>query len=174
METLDRAYQQYQKIKAVLLFISGIGIFGMTFYITFDVIWRNVAPRALVGTYEIVQYYLMPIIILPSMCYAFSSGVMPRIVAFVEKLPPSGQRIMGIVLPVADLIFCVTMGILSTRYAILATHDKLAFISGTHTLPVWQMYYLVGIAYVMMCIEDIFVIIRNVLTGSSEVLYQRQ
>lgn len=174
MEKLDRAYGYYQKLKMVFLFISGVGIFGMTFYITIDVLWRNFAPTALVGTYEIVQYYFMPTIILLSMCYAFSSGVMPRIVAFVNKLPAGGRRVMGIVLPICDLLFCIIMGVLSTRYALQAAKDQLTFICGTGLLPVWQMYFLVSLAYVMMCVEDIFVLIRNFITGSSDVLYKKQ
>lgn len=174
MERLDRAYEFYQKIKMVFLFISGVGIFGMTFYITIDVLWRNLAPKALIGTYEIVQYYFMPTIILLSMCYAFSSGVMPRIVAVVNRMPPAGRRAMGIILPICDLIFCVVMGVLSTRYAVQATKDQLTFICGTGLLPVWQMYYLVSLAYVMMCIEDVFVLIRNCINGSSDVLYKKQ
>ena len=174
MERLDHVYRYWQKLKNLFLFISGVGIFGMALYITVDVVWRKFAPTALVGTYEIVQYYLMPTIILLSMCYAFSSGVMPRIVAFVNKLPPKGQRVMGIVLPILDLVFCITMGVLSTEYAVQATHDKLTFICGVNTLPVWQMYYLASLAYIMMCIENIFVLVRNILTGSSEVIYQKQ
>ena len=174
MERLDRIYNYYQKFKMALLFISGVGIFGMTFYITIDVLWRNFAPTALVGTYEIVQYYFMPTIILLSMGYAFSSGVMPRIVAFVNRLPKGGQRVMGIILPIVDLIFCAVMGFLSTEYAVQATADQLTFICGTGLLPVWQMYYLVSLAYLMIAIEDIFVLIRNIKTGSSDVLYRKQ
>ena len=171
MQTLDRIYGFYQKLKGVFLFLGGVALFGMMFYITVDVLVRNFSPTALVGTYEIVSYYLMPLIILPSMCYALSSGVMPRIVAVTNKLSPRGQRVMGIILPILDLFFCVVMAFFSTRYAVQATADKLTFVCGVKTLPVYQMYFLAGLAYIMMSLENVFVLIRNLATGSSDILY---
>ncbi len=172
MERLDKIYNTYEKIKIVFMRIGTIALFGMMFYITLDVLIRNLAPQALVGTYEVVSYYVMPLIILPSMCYALSSGVMPRIVVVVSRMPRRMQQIMGIILPVLDLTLCLMMFIFSTRYAITATHDKLSFIAGTASLPVWQMYYFAGMAYLMMCLENIFVLIRNFMTGNVNILYR--
>ena len=76
MKTLDKLYGFHTKLKNAFLLLAGIGVFSMMIYITADVLMRNFAT-ALVGTFEVVSYYIMPITILPSMCYALSSGVMP-------------------------------------------------------------------------------------------------
>ena len=64
MDTLNRLYGVHSKIKQIFLALGGAGVFCMMLYITVDVIVRNVANKALVGTFEVVSYYLMPLTIL--------------------------------------------------------------------------------------------------------------
>lgn len=103
MKTLDQLYAIHSKIKNIFLALGGAGVFVMMLYITVDVLVRNLSNTALIGTFEIVSYYIMPLTILPSMCLALASGVMPRIVAMTNRLPQKAQRIDAIILPILEI-----------------------------------------------------------------------
>lgn len=163
MDTLNRLYGVHSKIKQIFLALGGAGVFCMMLYITVDVIVRNVANKALVGTFEVVSYYLMPLTILPSFCLALSAGVMPRIVAVVNKLPKKAAHIISIIVLLIEIAAYVIMMVFSMKYAIQATQDKLTFIAGTTSLPVWFMYYLPPFSFLMMTIESLFVLVKNIL-----------
>ena len=171
MKTLDKLYSFHTKLKNAFLFLAGAGVFSMMIYITVDVLMRNFAT-ALVGTFEVVSYYIMPITILPSMCYALSSGVMPRIVAVTSKLPHKAQRFFAIVLPVLEIVFYFMMLCFSTKYAISATKDGLTFVAGTKSLPIWQMYYLPPLSYIMRILESALVLGKNLFTDNTTILYK--
>lgn len=172
MEKLNKLYGYHSKLKNIFLMMGGVGVFAMMLYITVDVLYRNLSTTALVGTFEVVSYYLMPLTILPSFCLALSAGVMPRIVAIVGKFEPKGQRIFCIVIPVLEIMFYVMMGIFSTKYAISATQDRLTFIAGTKSLPYWFMFFLPPLSYLMMTVESLFVVIKNILDkNANTVLY---
>lgn len=72
MKTLDQLYAIHSKIKNIFLALGGAGVFVMMLYITVDVLVRNLSNTALIGTFEIVSYYIMPLTILPSMCLALA------------------------------------------------------------------------------------------------------
>ena len=171
MKTLDKLYGFHTKLKNAFLLLAGIGGFSMMIYITADVLMRNFAT-ALVGTFEVVSYYITPITILPSMCYALSSGVMPRIVAVTGRLPHKAQRFFAIVLPVLEIVFYIMMLCFSTKYAVSATKDGLTFVAGTKSLPVWQMYYLPPLSYIMMTAESALILGKNLLTDNTTILYK--
>ena len=172
METLDRLYGVHSKIKQIFLALGGAGVFCMMLYITVDVLVRNIASTALVGTFEVVSYYLMPLTILPSFCLALSAGVMPRIVAVVNRLPQKAQHIVSIIILLIEAAAYIIMGIFSMKYAITATQDHLTFIAGTTSLPVWFMYYLPPLSFLMMTIETIFVLVKNILDkNTTTILY---
>ena len=172
MKTLDQLYAIHSKIKNIFLALGGAGVFVMMLYITVDVLVRNLSNTALIGTFEIVSYYIMPLTILPSMCLALASGVMPRIVAMTNRLPQKAQRIDAIILPILEIAAYVLMCRFSIKYAISATNDQLTFIAGTTSLLVWFMYYLPPVAYVMMTVESLFVLLKNILTGNTTILYK--
>lgn len=172
MQALDRFYSIYGKIKNLFLFIGGLGVFIMMFYITADVLVRNLSASALVGTFEVVSYYVMPLTILPSMCLALSAGVMPRIVAVTSRFPRKTQRVFAILLPILEVVLYGLMLVFSGKYAIQATQDNLSFIAGTISLPVWFMYYLPPLAYSMMTLESVFVLLKNIFTGNVTILYR--
>lgn len=171
IKTVDKGYAIFGKVKSAFLALGGLGVFCMMIYITVDVLVRNLTSTALVGTFEVISYYIMPITILPSMCLALASGVMPRIVAMTNRLPKKGQRVFAVILPILEIIAYIMMCRFSMKYAISATQDNLSFIAGTTSLPVWFMYYLPPMAYVMMTIESIFVLLKNILTDNVTLLY---
>lgn len=172
MKTVDKLYGIHSKIKNCMLALGGAGVFIMMIYITVDVLVRNLSSTALVGTFEIVSNYIMPLTILPSMCLALASGVMPRIVAMTNRLPHKAQRVNVIILPILEMAAYILMFLFSTKYAISATQDRLSFVAGTTALPVWFMYYLPPLAYVMMTVESLLVLLKNLLTDNTTILYQ--
>lgn len=171
MQTLNKLYAIQEKLRGFFLALGGIGVFSMMIYITVDVVYRNVTGKALVGTFEVVSYYIMPLTILPSMCMALSAGVLPRIVAVTDRLPQKVSRVIYIILPILEILVYAIMLVFSTRYAISATKDNLTFIAGTKSLPVWFMYYLPVLTYIMLILESLFVLAKNILTGNTTLLF---
>lgn len=173
MERLDKAYNGYCQVKNSCMLVAGGALFASMFYITLDVIVRNFTPFALVGTYEIVQNYLMPLIGFPALAYAYSSGVMPRIVMLTDRFSSGYRKVLAILIPVMHLVFFGLMAYFSLQYALKSTVDKASFICGTKMLPIYPFYYLPVLGFVMMAVEDVFIIIKNCIKKEESVLYRQ-
>ena len=75
-------------------------------------------------------------------------------------------------LPVLEIVFYFMMLCFSTKYAISATKDGLTFVAGTKSLPIWQMYYLPPLSYIMMILESALVLGKNLFTDNTTILYK--
>lgn len=164
MEQLNKNYQTYCKIKRGGLYISAAAVMITMFYITIDVFVRTFTSTALVGTYEIIQNYFMPLIIFPGLAYAYSSGVMPKIVIAADRLSKEKRNTLYIVVLIINIILFAALAYFTLMHAIQSTGDKTGFIVGTKELPVWQAFYLPVIAFIMLTIEDVFIVIKNIKT----------
>lgn len=69
---MNAAYKGFEKIKFIGLIISGAAISLMMILIALDVLLRTVFQLPTVGSYEIAQYFLMPLAFFPGspMCTA--------------------------------------------------------------------------------------------------------
>lgn len=146
----------YNKIIKLLSYISIVFVLIMMVYITLDVLVRNFSKTSLVGTYEIVQYYIMPISVFLSIPYAYSSGVMPKLVLMVNKIPKVRIREnMQLLCNAIGFLIYLTLTYYSLRYAIQSTLDGYAVIVGSSLVPAYHIYYLIPLAFALMSVEDL-------------------
>src|SRR5699024_5995123 len=90
------------------MILSGAAIFLMMLAIVFDVFMRNVFGIPITGTYEIVQYILMPMAIFSALGFVYWVGVLPSLTELLEKAPAGFQKFNRILINLIDLIiFCL-------------------------------------------------------------------
>jgi TRAP-type C4-dicarboxylate transport system permease small subunit len=148
----------YTWVKKIMLYISLVCVFVMMFYITIDVLFRNFSTTALVGTYEIVGNYLMPICVFFSVPYTYTSGVMPRIVMLTNKFSKEKQVLITRLTHVLSFLAFLLLGYFSLLYAIKSTGDRTAVIIGSGFSAIYPLHYLPPLAFLMIMIEDLIYI----------------
>jgi len=163
-----RAYQVYDKIKKAGSIITGLAVMAMMFFITADILGRNFIGYSIPGNYELVQGYLMPLVSYPALAYAYAEGVMPRVGMLIDKLPHKEKKITIISMLVLDIALFVTMVAFTWQFAVRGLVDKTGFVAGLRVWPVYPLFFIVPICFVMVIIENIFVIIRNLSEDKAE------
>ncbi|WP_249870742.1 TRAP transporter small permease [Oceanobacillus saliphilus] len=149
-----------QKVNKVLResgkYISGIAILLMMFALVTDVFMRNVFGIPLTGTYEIVQYILMPALVFPALGYVYWSGVLPRLTEIIAKTPKRFQKFNRSLINIIDIIIFLLLTYYSFIFAFSGFTSKMAVPVGGGLLPIWPIYFLVPLGFLFVLLEAIY------------------
>ena len=156
------------KIELALAYLSGIAVLAMMFHLTLDVLMRNILGVSITGTYEITQYYYMPIAALPCMAYVYRNNVLPVFDGVVSKI--SGR------LKTASLVFIFVVEVVSfyllARYAVNTAINNYvnnaSFTSGGKIMPTWWVAFFMPVSYGLMFIECIFNRVEQIFFNDGE------
>lgn len=157
----ERALRIHNRIKEIGVWIAGLDIVAIMLFICVDVIKRNITGSSIAGSYEIIQGYLMALSTFTAIPYAYSVGVMPRVDLIVKKVKPERQKIMVNTMLVLDMIIFTILTVISFQYALKGFANKTTFVAGTTYYPVYPFYLLAPVSFLLVIIEDIFVLIKN-------------
>lgn len=162
MKHVWKAYKIFNYIKIFGVVISGIAVLGMVFVISYDVFMRTVFSQSIRGGFEIIQNYFLPLIVFPSIAYVYGSGVLPKMDMLLEKLNMKLKRIIVYVLIALELFVLILIVQFSWEYAISGLEKKSAFPAGGSLYPLYPLFFIIPISFLLIIIENIFVIIRNI------------
>jgi len=169
---IDKAYDLFKVLERAGLFISGISLFATMLLITVDVIVRNFTNLTLVGVYEIVQNYLMPLMVFPTIGYAYSNGIMPRIVMLTNKFGVKARSIIAVIISIIEVLIFASMAYFTFGYAVDSVNENLGFICGTRMLPLYHAMFLPVFSFAMITVENLFLLITNMRNRSDKFSYR--
>ncbi|MEB1806982.1 MAG: TRAP transporter small permease [Bacillaceae bacterium] len=158
---IDTLYKGFNIIKNSGLVLAGIAVFLMMTFIVLDVLLRNVFSASFPGNYEIIQRYLMPLAVFPAIAITYSSGLMPKITMFVEKLPEKVQYIINLFLLFLEMFVMILIFYYSWKYAIQGLQSGVTFPAGGKMYPLYPVLFLVPLGFALLTIELVFNIIRE-------------
>lgn len=158
MNMLEKANGYFRNIGK---YLSGFSILAMMFIIVLDVFMRNVLGRPLAGTYEIVQYFLMPIAIFPALGYAYWSGVLPRLSELISKMGNKFQQFHRFLILVIDLIVFSLLAYYGLLFAVSGFQESMAIPVAGKLVAVWPVYFLVPIGFLFVVLEIILRFFRQ-------------
>lgn len=150
MKILEKVNEVFRNIGK---YISGFAIIGMMIIIVIDVCMRNVFGIPVSGTYEIVQYFLMPIAIFPALGYAYWSGVLPRLSELISKSPAWFKEFNRILILIIDAFVFGMLAYFGFLFAIFGMKDAMAIPMAGSLIPVWPVYFLVPIGFLFVLLE---------------------
>ncbi|MGH2316733.1 TRAP transporter small permease [Planococcus sp. SE5232] len=136
-------------------YFSGISIFLMMLIIVADVFMRNVFGSPISGTYEIVQFFLMPMAIFPALGYVYWVGVLPRLSEIIAKTPKAFQKFNDILILVIDLGVFTLLTYYGFLFAMSGFESQMAVPLGGSLVSVWPIYFLVPIGFLFVLLEVI-------------------
>lgn len=150
MEILKKFNRLLMKIG---VFVSGIAVLGMMLIIVIDVTMRNVFSSPLSGTYEIVQFFLMPLAIFPALSYTYQSGVLPRLTEMVEKMPAGFQKFNRVLITIIEIIIFTLLMVYGAKFAMSGLADHMAIPVSGNLIPVYPVYFLVPLSFASLLLE---------------------
>ncbi|MBM4761428.1 TRAP transporter small permease [Bacillus sp. B15-48] len=154
------------KLKLIGVLIGGIATFSMMFLIVADVFMRNVFTAPIAGTFEIVQFFLMPIAIFPALAYTYSSGVQPKLGELIEKAPRRFRIVSSYIILVIELIIFTLLTIYGWQFAQAGISDQMAVAVGGKLIPVYPIYLLIPISFGLIVVEVFLSAIKKLLASS--------
>jgi len=165
--------QILQKINHWLMkigvFVSGLAILGMMLIIVVDVTMRNVFSSPVSGTYEIVQFFLMPLAIFPALAYTYQSGVLPRLIEMVEKLPAGFQKFNRVFITIIEIIIFTLLMVYGFKFAMSGLADQMAIPVSGSLIPVYPVYFLVPLSFASVLLEVLLSTFTRVPEKETEV-----
>src|SRR5690606_3671389 len=163
LENLNSVFRNVGK------YFSGISIFLMMFIIVADVFMRNVFGRPISGTYEIVQFFLMPMAIFPALGYVYWVGVLPRLSEIIAKAPKGFQKFNDILMLVIDLIVFTLLTYYGFLFAMSGFESQMAVTLVGALVSVWPFYFLVPIGFLFVLLEVVLRFFRKPRIEEGEV-----
>ena len=149
-------------IKIIGLVIAGIALIGMMLIIVADVFMRNSFDKPVNGTYEIVEYFLMPLMVLPALPYAYSSGILPRLGELSEKFKPSIKKATDYIIQAIEVFIFGLLTYYSFVFAIQGMEDGVAQSIGLAFIPLWPIYFFLPFAFGFVCLEAVITTVRMI------------
>lgn len=165
--------QLIEKVNGVIRnigkYISGIAIILMMVIIVSDVFMRNVFGNPLSGTYEIVQFFLMPMAIFPALGYVYWVGVLPRLTEIIAKTPAGFRKANNLVILIIDLVLFSLLTYYGVLFAISGFQSQMAVPLGGSLVSVWPVYILVPLGFFSVLLEVILRFFRKPKVEEGEV-----
>jgi TRAP-type C4-dicarboxylate transport system permease small subunit len=87
-----KAYKIFDYLKLIGIYISSLAVLIMMVLIVYDVIMRNLFSSSIRGGFEIIQNYMMPLVVFPGLAFMYASGVLPKMDLLLGKVNKSMQR----------------------------------------------------------------------------------
>lgn len=150
-------------------YISGIAILAMMFAIVIDVFMRNVFGKPIAGTYEVVQYFLMPLAIFPALGFVYWVGVLPRLTELISKSPAWFEKFNKYLILCIDAVVFALLTYYGFLFAIGGMTDQMAVPVAGGLIPVWPVYFLVPFAFLFVLLEVLTRFIRKTEVKEGEI-----
>lgn len=163
MTLLERIIKIHHSLKVIGLYTSGVATIFMMLIIVADVFLRNVFNTPVSGTYEIVQYYLMPLAIFPAIAYTYSSGILPRLGELMEKAPQFLQNTAIYIIVVIEIIIFALLTIYGWEFAKVAWQEKMSIPVSGSLLMHYPVYLLVPLGFGLVFFEVILSTISKIV-----------
>lgn len=170
MEKLLRAYNVFGIIKKIGMFISCLAVIFMMFFIFYDVLSRNLFATSIRGGFEIIQNYLMPLVVFPGLAYVYASGVVPKMDLIIEKFNRKLKKGVIFVLLLLEFFILILLFIYTWEYALDGLAREVSFPAGGALYPVYPFFFTVPIAFLLIIIENVFIFFRNILMEDPSLL----
>ncbi|MDE5412120.1 TRAP transporter small permease [Alkalihalobacterium chitinilyticum] len=154
-----------ERLKLIGVYTGGIAVVIMMFLIVADVFMRNIFTSPISGTYEIVQFFLMPMAIFPALAYTYSSGVLPRLGELVEKAPQSFQKISKWLIIIIEVVIFTLLTIYGWKFAMAGVGDQMAVAVGGKLTPVYPVYFLIPIGFGLIVLEVLLSAIKPLINN---------
>ncbi|MBU8906120.1 TRAP transporter small permease subunit [Desertibacillus haloalkaliphilus] len=161
MTRFEKSYHIFQSIKSIGIVICGISIFAMMFFIVADVFSRNFFTGSLNGSIEFVQYYLMPLAIIPGLAYVYATGVLPRMEVLLDKFKGKLKAIIANSLLLFEFLLFSLVIYYSFKFAISGVASASSFTAGGVIYPYYHVLFLIPVMFILVNLEIIFILIRN-------------
>lgn len=158
---LEKIIRTQNVLKNIGMTISGIVIVVMMFFITVDVLLRNLFDYSIPGGYNYVEKYFMPFIVFPALAYVYSSGVLPRLDVLVDKFSKGKQLSINLFMRVLDLVIFGLMFYYSLKYMIAETIQGAAFSVGGVLAPLAPSLIIAVLGFLLLVVEIILAFFQN-------------
>lgn len=170
MNGLLKAYNIFHYIKLAGVWVSGLSVLAMMLMIVYDVTMRTLFSSSIRGGFEIIQNYMMPLVVFPGLAYVYASGVLPKMDLILEKINDNAQKVLIIFMLLIELFVLVLIVQFSWEYAMSGLERKTAFPAAGTLYPLYPLFFLIPLAFAMIVIENVFILIRNFLEKKPSLL----
>ncbi|MFC0272513.1 TRAP transporter small permease subunit [Metabacillus herbersteinensis] len=170
MDGIWKGYKVFNYIKLVGIWISGISVLVMMLFIVYDVTARTLFSGSIRGGFEIIQNYLMPLVVFPGLAFAYSSGVLPKMDLILDKVSEKVQKVIIFSMLLVELFVLVLIVQFSWEYAMSSLERKTSFPAAGTLYPLYPLFFLIPAAFAMIVTENVFILIRNILVKEPSLL----
>lgn len=154
----------FNNIEKIFLFISKFGIIAIMLAISVDALSRYFFHSSIVGTYEVIEMYLMSMMVYMSMSYVMKIKGHIRLDILINKFSKNIQRNLNAFYYVFIAVWMLLIANLGMKSTLKAWTDNLVE-SGIVNLPLWPAYIWVSLGAYLMFIRLILLFINQFTTG---------
>ncbi len=129
--------------------VGAVALMVMMFLITFDVFGRDVFDRAILGTFEVVEYLMIPTVFL-ALAYGQSEDIHINVDVAIQFLSPRKRAALSVVTFLMTLAVFLPMAWVSYQQVLKVYDQKLA--STVLLIPRWPFQLMTEIGILAFCL----------------------
>jgi TRAP-type C4-dicarboxylate transport system permease small subunit len=142
------------KMEGVLTFSAIVSTIMMACLTTADTGLRYFFNRPIVGSYEIMEKYLMVCCVFFALCYAYREGANIRVTFFVRRLSRRVNLMIAYFVQLFSLFYILSLTITTLKHSIVGIKDSLMLT--TYDIPLGPAYMMVPVGLFFLTLAMIF------------------
>lgn len=156
-----QAYRRFKKVTTAGAVISGVAVFVLMLFIVVDVVLRNMGGASIPGGFEIVENYLLPLIVFPSLAWVCGSGIMPNMDLLIPRMSPASRYRTVQTIVAAEIVVIGVVFVAAAVFAGWHVMHQSAFLAGLTMMPQWPAQVLAPLGLGLLVVECGFVFAAN-------------
>lgn len=159
LEKVDRFV--YMTTRAVSV-MSGVCAIVLVGFLCISVFFQRVILRPIVGVYEISQYVLMPLTVMPGFAAAYYLNLLPKL-SFLSNVNNNIWQWFCLILnALVEILVFALMSYGAVRFAIIGTITKTYTFAGSNWFPLYPFYWISPIGFIALEITIIFTHVKKI------------
>lgn len=159
--TQMQAYRRFAKVTRAGAVLSGAAVFALMAFIVTDVVMRNLGGPSIPGGFEIVENYLLPLIVFPSLAWVCGSGVMPNMDLLIPRLPVMARHRTVQAIVAVEVVVIGVVFVAAAVHGVWHVAHASSFLAGLTMLPQWPTQLLAPLGLGLLFVECCFVLLAN-------------
>lgn len=156
-----QAYRRFKKVTTAGAVLSGIAVFVLMAFIVTDVVLRNLGGASIPGGFEIVENYLLPLIVFPSLAWVCGSGIMPNMDLLIPRLSGKARHRTVQVIVAVEVVVIGVVFLAAAVHGVWHVVHQSSFLAGLTMLPQWPTQLLTPLGLGLLFVECCFVLLVN-------------
>lgn len=159
---LEKADKVISKITKAVAIMAGAVSIVLVVFLCVSVFFQRVVHKPIVGVYEVSQYVIMPLTVMPGFACAYYFNLLPKL-EFLSNLDNRVWRWFCLIVNASvEILVFALMAYGAVRFAVIGTVAKASTYAGSNWFPLYPFYWFSPLGFIALELTVVYTHIRKI------------